>query len=195
MSFWVSEIGEVTGKESDAFAQSFKIIPGGTMALAKILHMINVNFQGYQYINIDWLLTLGDFKGQKVSQKLKVFDSDPKVRHRSLNMLRLLYQRFSLSPSHADAPSDKDLSVFLNKIAGIKIRETEPNDEGKQYNWVSEVHDSSNFICETGTKIVVNKKQAFGSGHVSSHVESAFSRYEDHQKNQEKEDLNDDIPF
>ena len=189
--FWESSLGEVTGNANDAFAKSFKQIPDGTMALARIDTFINAEYNGNKYLSIDWVLTDGDFKGQKVNQKLKVYgdpmsaDSD-KARHRALNMLKLIYQLYNVKPKHAGEPTDQDLMVFTGKAAGLKIRETEPNDQGKQYNWVSEVHDAKGFKCETGINIVVthvNPRQT---------VESAFSRNE--QMNNGIE-LDNDVPF
>jgi hypothetical protein len=157
MTFWKSEIGEVTGKPEDAFTKSFKTIPDETMALAKIesFSLQDHKENGYKYYAINWVLTDGEFKNRKVSQKIKAFDTDAKQKHRALNMLKLIYQLFNIRPSHADAPIDKDLNVFIGKVAGIKIRETEPNDKGNQYNWVSEVHKADGFKCETGVKLVV----------------------------------------
>lgn len=158
--FWESELGEVTGKAEDAFAKTFTQIPDGTMALAKIATFVNAEYNGSKYLSIDWLLTDGDFRGQKVNQKLKVWGDpmakDPlKARHRALNMLKLIYQLYNVKPKHANPPSDQELAVFLGKAAGIKIRETEPNAEGKQYNWVAEIHDTKGFKCETGIKLEV----------------------------------------
>jgi len=157
-SFWDSEVGEVTGKAQDAFAKQFTQIPDGTKALAKIESFTNQVYKdsGFKYLNIEWILTDGDFKGSKVQQKLKVYggdqyDKDPmKTRHRALNMLKLLYQLFNIKPKHTNPPTDQDLAAFVNKTAGIKIRETAPNDKGKQYNWVAEVHASQGFKSETG---------------------------------------------
>jgi hypothetical protein len=158
--FWESELGEVTGKSEDAFAKTFTQIPDGTMALAKIVTFVNAEYNGRKYLSIDWILTDGDFKGQKVNQKLKVWGDpmakDPlKARHRALNMLKLIYQLYSVKPKHSGDPTDQDLAVFLGKPAGIKIRETEPNHEGRQYNWVAEIHDAKGFKCETGIKLEV----------------------------------------
>lgn len=162
MSFWESEVGEVTGKAEDAFAKSFMQIPDGTKALAKIASFTNQEYKdsGSKYLNIEWELQDGDFRGQKVQQKLKVYDGDAKTRHRALNMLKLLYQLFNLKPKHNNPPSDQDLAMFLGKIAGIKIRETEMNDKGKQYNWVAEVHTSKDFKCETGIGLPVIAKSS-----------------------------------
>ncbi len=190
--FWESELGEVTGNASDAFAKSFTQIPDGTMAIAKIESFVNSEYNGNRYLSLNWVLVEGDFKGSKVEQKLKVFgdpmSADPaKARHRALNMLRLIYQLYNTKPKHSGEPNDQDLSVFVGKIAGIKIRETEPNDKGRQYNWVAEVHDAKGFKCETGVSVVVThtNTQSHGNG-----LDSAFSRNEPVSNN-----IDDDIPF
>ncbi|HEV7423865.1 MAG TPA: hypothetical protein VGO21_01620 [Candidatus Paceibacterota bacterium] len=182
MSFWQSDLGEISGNSAEAFVKSFRRIPDGTMALAKIDNFINAEYKGLAYLSIDWVLTEGDFKGQKVNQKLKVFDYDPKVKHRALNMFKLLYQLFNSKPQSANAPSDNELKFFIGKEAGIKIRETEPNDEGKQYNWVSEVHKSQGFKCETGVSVEIVHKR--------NDMTSAFDR-------NPKVDIleSEDIPF
>lgn len=199
MSFWESDLGEVTGNAADAFAKSFTQIPDGTMALAKIESFINVSTEptqyqdGNKYLLITWLLTDGDFKGAKVEQKLKVF-GDPmakdsaKARHRALNMLKLIYQLYSTKPKHSGDPTDQDLAVFNGKLAGIKIRETEPNDQGRQYNWVAEIHEAKGFKCETGISVVVthtNKQLPLAA------VDSAFSR----NPSGVMDHLTDDVPF
>lgn len=190
--FWESELGEVTGSPADAFAKSFTHIPDGTMALARIESFANAEYQGNRYISIDWMLIDGDFKGAKVNQKLKVYgdarDKDPaKTRHRALNMLKLVYQLYNHKPTHAGEPTDKDLSVFVGKTAGIRIRETEPNDAGKQYNWVAEIHDSKGFKCETGTSIVITHNVSpMGSGF----IDSAFNR-----QSKISMETEDEIPF
>jgi hypothetical protein len=194
MSFWESELGEVTGKAEDAFAKSFTQIPDGTMALARIESFINAEYQGNKYLSIDWLLTDGDFRGQKVNQKLKVY-GDPmakdsaKARHRALNMLKLIYQLYQVKPKHAGDPTDQDLLIFVGKAAGIKIRETEPNHEGKQYNWVAEIHETKGFKCETGISVVVTHTNV---QHGKEPIDSAFSRQTQTPVDNR---LDDDIPF
>lgn len=194
MSFWTSELGEVTGKPEDAFAKSFTLIPNGTMALAKIESFVNDEYQGFRYLTINWVLTDGDFKGSKVSQKLKVIDAHPrdpdpaKTKHRGLNMLRLIYKLFNVPIKHSNIPTDQDLAIFNDKIAGIQIRETEPNEQGKQYNWVSEVHKAQGFKSESGVKLVVTRTNNFES----DGLDSAFSR---NDKRLQEENMTDDIPF
>ncbi len=190
--FWSSPLGEVTGSAADAFAKTFTQIPDGTMALARIDSFLTAEYQGNRYLSIDWLLTDGDFKGQKVNQKLKVF-GDPraadsaKTKHRALNMLKLIYQLYNVKPTHAGEPTDKDLYVFVGKTAGIRIRETEPNDQGRQYNWVAEIHDAKGFSCETGVSLVVTHNNV--QKHSQGSLDSALTR------NAVAQDIDDDIPF
>lgn len=195
--FWISDLGEITGKAEDAFAKSFTKIPDGTMALARIESFINAEFNGNKYLNITWILTDGDFKGAKVEQKIKVYgdprDKDPaKTRHRALNMLKLIYQLFNTKPKHANPPTDQDLAVFHGKAAGIMIRETKPDEQtGKQYNWVAEIHDSKGFKCETGVSMTVTHTTNTQYGQTT--LDSAFSR--NSSSGAPNNDLLDDVPF
>jgi hypothetical protein len=197
MNFWDSELGDITGKAEDAFAKSFMQIPDGTKALAKIHSFTNQVYKdsGFKYLNIEWELQDGEFKGQKVSQKLKVYGGDQydkdssKTRHRALNMLKLLYQLFNIKPKHTNPPTDQDLLAFSNKIAGIKIRETEPNDKGKQYNWVAEVHPSQGFKSETGAGLPVIAHTSVSNYSSSQRSDIPFDN------NDPGPDLSDDIPF
>lgn len=197
MSFWESELGEVTGSAADAFAKSFTQIPDGTMALARIDGFSNAEYNGNKYLSIDWTLTDGDFKGAKVEQKLKVY-GDPmakdstKARHRALNMLKLIYQLYNTKPKHSNDPTDADLSVFVGKAAGIRIRETEPNDQGRQYNWVAEIHEAKGFKCETGVSVVVTHSNV-QSGREP--IDSALSRNQARNGLPTDTDLDNDIPF
>lgn len=188
--FWSSEMGVVTGSAEDAFAKTFTRIPDGTMALARIEKFKNdLNDKtGETFLSIEWLLTDGDFKGQKVTQKIKAFDQDPKAKHRALNMLKLLYQLYDVKPKDSLPPSDDFLKAsFVGKPGGIKIRETEPDKHtGKQYNWVAEVHTAKGFKCETGIKLVVTHENIMPDG-----LETAFDR----NKKVATSSMDDDIPF
>jgi len=196
MSFWDSELGDVTGKPEDAYAKSYIQIPDGTLALAKIASFTNQEYKdtGFKYLNLEWVLQDGDFKGQKVQQKIKVYggdhyDKDPaKTRHRALNMLKLLYQLFNIKPKHTNPPTDQDLASFAGKIAGIKIRETEPNDKGKQYNWVAEVHPSQGFKSETGAGLPVIAHTSVSNYSSSQKPEMPFD-------NNDPGPNMDDVPF
>jgi hypothetical protein len=87
-------------------------------------------------------------------------------------MLKLLYQLFNLKPKHTSPPTDQDLASFSGKIAGLKIRETEPNDKGKSYNWIAEVHPTVGFKSETGVGLPVVARSSVSS--YSSTPDSPF---------------------
>jgi hypothetical protein len=158
MSFWSSELGELSGKAEDAFNKSFGLIPDGTTALARIMDFKNDSFNGIKTYKIDWLLVDGEFKGQHTFQKIKAFDQDPKVRYKALNMLMLIFKMFNVKPVDDQPPTDAALQAFFNKTAGIKILETKPNDEGKTYNFVGEVHLAEGFKSATGERKVIAPK-------------------------------------
>jgi hypothetical protein len=189
MSFWDSELGVLTGNAEDAFSKSFGLIPDGTTALARILDFKNDAFGGDKTYKIEWLLLEGEFKGQHTFQKIKAFDPEPKVRHKALNMMVLLFKMFNVNkPASGLPPTDDELRVFCNKSAGIKIMETKPNDEGKVYNFVGEVHPAEGFKSVTGEKRVVASR-------IVTHddgLESALTRQRKHQQEQK---LDDDIPW
>jgi hypothetical protein len=183
MTFWQSELGELSGKAEDAFTRVFSVIPDNTKALAKIEHF-TIRDNTY---TIDWQLTDGEFKGQHVFQKLKVLDMEPKKRHKALNMLKYLYDLFAIKPKHTNAPTEDDLRIFVGKHAGIKIQEwSMPKTDGPgiiEGNFVSEVHPAAGFVCEKGVKAEV----------VHQSTQTAFDR--NPRGGNGLDNLDDDIPF
>ncbi len=180
MSFWESDLGSITGNADDAFLKDFTIIPDGTMALARISRFYKVEDEKKKYLAIDWVLVDGDFKGRQVTQKIKVFDNDAKARYRALNMLKLIYMMFKVKPQTPSEPSEQELASFVNKVAGLKIREWSiEKEDGSgliEGNFVSEVHQSAGFTCETGVKVMVSHVNKQQNLFHESAVESAFSR-------------------
>jgi hypothetical protein len=155
MSFWETSAGKVTGTSDSAFIKSFKTIPDGTTALARINDFKYGGYNGEKYLQINWVLIEGDFAGKHIFHKLRVFDNDGKKRLRALNMFMYIHKLFGIRPAGNEAPTERELMQFTGKQAGLKIRETEQNEEGKQYNWVSEVHDEKGFESETAVNTVV----------------------------------------
>jgi len=186
VSFWESDLGEITGNPDSAFTKAFSgTVPDNTFALAKIESALNDEFQGIKTIKVEWNIISGDFENKHVFQKIKVFDADNKKRHTALNMLKLLFTMFQIKPMHDGPPSDQDLARFVGKLAGIKIQEwILPKDNGDlgSGNYISEVHPATGFQSITGKH---KEMPALKS------VESAFSR------NQQEfgKELNDDVPF
>ncbi len=157
--FWVSEVGALSGLPEDSFTRVFKVIPDGSTAIAKINKFHLNTSKPPQYFEIDWEITVGDFKGQHVFQKIKAFDPKPHTRHKALNMMMLLFKMFGLKPASDAAPSDIELKQFVGKHAGIRIQEwATERDNGSlmEGNYISEVHPAANFKCEVGKKMEVN---------------------------------------
>ena len=80
MSFWHSELGQLSGKPEDSYAKTFKSIPDGTSAIAKIISFTNKEYNGNPYLQIECSITSEDFTGRRIFQKLHVFDAEPKKR-------------------------------------------------------------------------------------------------------------------
>lgn len=181
MSFWSSDLGQITGKAEDAFMATGSI-PDNTTAIARILEFKNDSYNGVNTFKIDWLLIEGQFKGWHVFQKIKAFDADSKKRHTALNMLALIYKMFNIQMPQ-DKPSDENLKQFQGKTAGIKINEMVA-DNGKSYNFVTQIHPAEGFVSLTGERKIIAQKT------VDNNLDSAFSR------NREQQNVtNDDIPF
>lgn len=147
--FWDSPLGSITGSANDAFVKDFTRVPNNTMALAKISDVTMPEFGSSQVIEIVWILQDTEYSGALVRQKLKCWDMDERARFRALNMLKYLYDLFGVEPLQWD-PTVQDLMTFVGRRAGIRVLETKPNKDGKQYNWVSEVHNARDFKSASG---------------------------------------------
>lgn len=181
MSFFQSKTGkQLTGSEEDSFAGGFKIIPDGTTAPAMIkTFLINESDAMNQFYEIQWKLVDGEFKGTQVRQKIACFDTKAEKAERALNMLLRLFKLLKIDPTE-NAPTEEDLAPMQGKILGIKIQEWSM--DGKNGNWVSEVHIAdAAFMTETGKKIEATSRP----------VDSALTR------NQRAASVGaeDDIPF
>lgn len=166
MSFWKSDLGEITGSPSDAFMNFFELIPHGTKALCSIEKAYNHEDDYGKYICFDRKIIAGDFLGKKITQKLNVFlgsnvsDGAKWVHKRDLNMLKFLYNLHGVKPENGSAPTNEFLSIFSDKKDGIVIIEKQSKKSDKTFNQVGEVHPEKGFISETGIKLVVTKKPA-----------------------------------
>src|ERR1051326_7534496 len=152
MSFWLLSSGALpSGESKDAFSGNFGIIPDGTTALASIQKFILDESGKFPIFNITWKIVDGDYKGRVVFQKIHAFDEKPSKSDRAKNMLMLIFKLVDYKPSHDNVPNNDDLCPMQGKILGIKIQEYCTND-GKQGNYVSEVHPTKDFIQQRGIK-------------------------------------------
>jgi hypothetical protein len=181
--FW----DNLSGKPEDAFTKTFAdVLPNNTLALAQVASCKLKLFNDTDFINLEWELIEGDFKGQHLFQKLNIYDKDVDKATKARNMLMYLVQLFHVKHDPNNAPNDNFLAQFNGKVAGIKIQEwsMQKNDGTLGHgNFISEVHASTGFVSETG------KYRDFK--HKSVGVDSALTRH----SRQEKNELDDDIPF
>jgi hypothetical protein len=86
-------------------------------------------------------------------------------------MLMRMYKLCAHKPTHSDAPTDNDLAPMKGKILGIKINEWQNN--GKEGNYVGEVHALEGFVPAVGEKLVVSSGPTDGlGGYAASRVVS-----------------------
>ncbi len=140
-SFWTTsdnqEIKPTTTFESGG---GNSVIPDNTTCLAMIDEAMLSSYEGNTHISIRWqVLEPSVYKGRKVFQKVKVFDTDPKVSDKAKKMLAAIDANAGgkLAQSN-EAPSDISLAkALLSKPMLIKVMVWEMND--RTGNWVSMV--------------------------------------------------------
>lgn len=153
MTWWQSSTGsELSGSDEDSFASGFGVIPNNTTARAVLKKIEIEDYNGESFIQCQWKIIEGPFKDQVTRQKIHVYDTKPQKADRARNMLVRLY-KIAATALPTTAPTDKDLSMLQGKIVGIRVLEYW-TDEGKNGNWVSEIHaPTADFVCKVGEKL------------------------------------------
>lgn len=180
MSFWTSRTGlEIDGSDKNAFNDSFATIPDGTMAPAmiKTFELQESEQWGPRY-SIRWRIMEGDFKGREINQSIYAFADKPEKVDKALNMLMRVYKLCDHKPTHKDAPTTQDLSPMQGKMCGIKIAMLIGKEDGKERNYVSEVHSLAGFEAKTGAPVAKTTSQP-----VRRHTDDEIAN------------LHDDLPF
>jgi hypothetical protein len=126
MSFWQTSEGksattEATGKfEASA---SYELIPDGTTALAIITKPSIEQYNGDEYINVEWTVAKPEaYKNRKVFQKVRVWDSNPKKADKAKAMLANIDKNAGGKLAKLDKdPTNESLAVLTGKTMLIKI--------------------------------------------------------------------------
>jgi hypothetical protein len=126
MSFWQTSEGksattEATGKfEASA---SYELIPDGTTALAIITKPSIEQYNGDEYINVEWTIAKPEaYKNRKVFQKVRVWDSNPKKADKAKAMLANIDKNAGGKLAKLDKdPTNESLAVLTGKTMLIKI--------------------------------------------------------------------------
>jgi len=136
MSIWKEADKNVSGNyEVDGSSP----IPDNTTAQAYIKDVTWKEYEGEEYIHIQWsILKPADIKGRVVFQKLKVNESDPDRRKRAINMLMAIdFNAGGKLPKNKN-PDNSDLAKCLSKaMMVIKVKKWEM--EGREGNWIAAV--------------------------------------------------------
>ena len=180
--FWKSDLGEIDGTNKNAFKTVFRNIPNNSYLIGQIIKAEHEEMFNKDCISIHWEISNGEYKGRKVFQNLFVYpdpDNDSyreQERFKALNMLRLLFDIASI-PTPENAPTNQDLEQLILLKAGLRILETKPNAQGKQFNRIAEVHPHRGFEEKIG-QYLIDPKPNYKEG-----------------KNVPFDELNDDVPF
>ncbi len=145
--YWqVEGFARVTGEASRANYTANKkiereIIPAGTRANAVIDSIMeNPSEDGGPWcFRIVWKIIDGDYKTFFVAQKIKVNDSNGKIKDKAKNMLMRLYMLndFPVPAGNKELNAD-DLQLLKGALCSIKIEVFEHADKTR-FNWISSV--------------------------------------------------------
>ncbi len=179
MTFWKSQSGtKIDGSAENAHVGTFKVIPDNTTAAVTIKDIALKNYEGDEFYQAIYKIVDGDFKGSEVRHNIKCFVADKKKRDREVNMLMRLYKICEKEiPNHQ--PEGNDLLQLKGCLLGVKIQEWFM--DGKEGNWISEIHAlGDNFVSESGKKVE----------HVA-YIESALTR----NAPRDNIEIDTDVPF
>lgn len=142
MSFWQTSTGENATKTTGAFESqgSFEPIPDNTTCLAVITKTSIDDYQGDEFVNIEWSVQKPDvYKNRKVFQKVRIFDADSKKRDKAVQMLAAIDKNAGGKLSKIDKAPDVFAleAALLNKAMLIKVMIWTMDD--RKGNWVSAV--------------------------------------------------------
>lgn len=139
MSFFSPEALQTTGSFD---SNSFEVIPDNTKALAVITNAEwrEANEYNAKHISLTWDIVEGEFKGRKVFQKIKLFESDKDKVIKAQKMLIAIDANCKGAIAQAGVePTVQGLASLLHSPMYIMIKEYEMN--GNKGNWICAVSE------------------------------------------------------
>ncbi|QXO10369.1 hypothetical protein [Proteus phage vB_PmiM_ZX7] len=139
MSFFSPEALQTTGSFD---SNSFEVIPDNTKALAVITNAEwrEANEYNAKHISLTWDIVEGEFKGRKVFQKIKLFESDKDKVIKAQKMLIAIDANCKGAIAQAGVePTAQGLASLLHSPMYIMIKEYEMN--GNRGNWICAVSE------------------------------------------------------
>lgn len=141
MSFFAQEALE-QAKTGSFDSNSFEVIPDNTKALAIIsaAEWREANEYGAKHISLTWEIVEGEFKGRKVFQKIKLFETDKAKALKAQKMLIAIDTNCKGAIVNAGVePTQQGLQSLLHSPMYIMIKEYEMN--GNKGNWICAVSE------------------------------------------------------
>lgn len=141
MSFFAAEALE-EAKTGSFDGNSFEVIPDNTKALAIInsAEWREANEFNAKHISLTWEIVEGEFKGRKVFQKIKLFETDKAKALKAQKMLIAIDANCKGAIVNAGVePTQQGLQSLLHSPMYIMIKEYEMN--GNKGNWVAAVSE------------------------------------------------------
>lgn len=139
MSFFSQEALQTTGSFD---SNSFEVIPDNTKALAVITNAEwrEANQHNERHVSLTWDIVEGEFKGRKVFQKIKLFESDKNKVIKAQKMLIAIDANCKGAIAQAGVePTEQGLASLLHSPMYIMIKEYEMN--GNKGNWICAVSE------------------------------------------------------
>lgn len=142
MSFFQTSTGEAINADGSfsSGGGDFAPIPKGTRVLAIVQEAKITEYQGEQKIEIKWdVAQPAEFKGRKVFQKIKAYDTDTQTRDKAIRMLAAIDANAGgkLMASGAEPTNQSLAAALTSKMMVLKLDVWDMN--GKKGNWVQEV--------------------------------------------------------
>lgn len=162
MSFFtLSDGSKATGSEDRAHFQGFRIIPNNSKILAYLAEIKKNNGQKAPYYEISWVVYQGEYKDNKVTQRLFPWAQNEKASDRAKEMLFRIFKCCGVLPPELE-PTQYELAQLQGKVCGIKVKEEEYQDQKGQWkekNDVIEVHPARDFQEEIGEKMIFKREK------------------------------------
>lgn len=161
MNFWNLSDNTQVGDSTEFESMNNEPIPANTNLKSVIEQAEWKSYEGENYINLQWSVIDGQYKGRKVFQKVKVNEPDEKKRDKAIRMLAAIDANCGGKlRASGQMPDDGQLmGALVNRPMVIKVLVWESEDKSMSGNWVVKV--SAMNAQNAGPEIDLNEELSF----------------------------------
>lgn len=143
--FWKLDSGESYSEDGayEIGGEELEPLPDGVTVLGAIKDVKWAEYEGDEYINIQWqVLKPTEYKGRVLFQKLRVSDIDPKKQEKAMRMMYAIDSNSGGKLKGLEqSPNDMELmGAWSMKMMSLKVKKWEW--KGKEGNWIAAVSNS-----------------------------------------------------